>query len=191
MHNPSGLIFSALCSTLHNPSPLPPPSSLPHHVFPVVQVDLSEEGTEGCWRRDSQVICQTRTNRSEEVGMLLSAFISFCKKKKRRRRNRKSPSSPPLFFTSKPQKKNIFAGCNPVRCVGGVLCCAGMEGVSSFSSSASRSSSAEPLIYVSCHATLSASVTILPASAGGSPAAGTERNQRETLCCLRKYDKTK
>lgn len=31
----------------HFLTPLPPLSPLPHHVFPVMQVDLSEEGMEG------------------------------------------------------------------------------------------------------------------------------------------------
>lgn len=55
---------------------------------------------------DSQVICQTRTNRSEEVGMpllLLSPFISFCTKKQKKN---SLPSVSPS--RNKTRKENIL-----------------------------------------------------------------------------------
>lgn len=103
------------------------------------------------WGRHSQVICQTRTNRSEEVGMpllLLFPFISFCTKKQKKN---SLPSASVSLSRNKTTKEKYFAGCDPARCGrrGRVVSsCVVMEDGSSYSSSpsssSSRSSSAEP-----------------------------------------------
>lgn len=97
---------ASLSAALPDPPSLHRPPS-PTMCFQSCRSTCQKRGWRG-WGRHSQVICQTRTNRSEEVGMpllLLFPFISFCTKKQKKN---SLPSASVSLSRNKTTKENIL-----------------------------------------------------------------------------------